>query len=54
MSGRKRRVPGPDGNLVDATVVGFQSQTEPWAQYLLDDGTLLRGVPFVGSTLPWV
>lgn len=39
---RKRKIPGPDGNLVEATEVGFRSSGEHWNEYLLDDGTVVR------------
>lgn len=37
----KRRVPGPDGQPVDGTVVGFRTGYENWNEYLLDDGTVV-------------
>ena len=39
---RKRRIPGPDGKLLDVTEVGFRATGEHWNEYLLDDGTLAR------------
>lgn len=39
---RKRKLPGPDGVLYDATEVGFRSTGEHWNEYLLDDGTVAR------------
>ena len=39
---RKRKVPGPDGALHDATEVGFRASGEHWNEYLLDDGTVAR------------
>ena len=39
---RKRKVPGPDGDIHGATEVGFHSSDEHWNEYLLDDGTVAR------------
>lgn len=39
---RKRMIPGPDGNPVQATEIGFRSSGEHWNEYLLDDGTVVR------------
>lgn len=39
---RKRKVQGPDGDVHDATEVGFRSSGEHWNEYLLDDGTVAR------------
>jgi predicted RNase H-like HicB family nuclease len=39
---RKRKVQGPDGDVYDATEVGFRSSGEHWNEYLLDDGTVER------------
>lgn len=44
---RKRRVTGPDGQLTDATEVGFRTHGEHWNEYLLDDGTVIRLKPVV-------
>jgi hypothetical protein len=32
----------PDGNEIEVEPVGFRDQTEPWASYLLDDGSVVR------------
>lgn len=44
---RKRRIQGPDGQVADATEVGFRSHGEHWNDYLLDDGTVIRLKPVV-------
>ena len=46
---RKRRVTGPDGQLTDATEVGFRTHGEHWNEYLLDDGTVIRLPPELES-----
>jgi hypothetical protein len=38
----KRRVPLPDGNEVDASVMTFRSSGEHWNEYLVDDGSVIR------------
>jgi hypothetical protein len=38
----KVRIPGPNGQQVEGTEVGFRSSAEHWNEYLLDDGTVLR------------
>jgi len=39
---RKKKVPAPDGRLVDGTIVDINSSQENWNQYLLSDGTVLK------------
>ena len=39
---RKRQLPGPDGNPIRVTEVGFRATGEHWNEYLLDDGTVAR------------
>ena len=39
---RKRRIPGPDGELINVTELGFRDHSERWNEYLLDDGTIER------------
>jgi hypothetical protein len=39
---RKRKVPGPNGQLVDGTEIGFRASGEHWNEYLLDDGAVVR------------
>ena len=39
---RRRKVQGPDGDVHDATEVGFRSSGERWNEYLLDDGAAAR------------
>lgn len=48
---RKRKLPGPDGRMIDATEVGYRSSGEYWNEYLLDDGTILRLKPVVTQVL---
>lgn len=42
MAERKRKVPGPDGELHDASVVGFNPVVEHWTEVMCDDGTVLK------------
>lgn len=44
---RKRKVPGPDGQMHDGTELGFRSTGEYWNEYLLDDGSVVRLKPVV-------
>lgn len=39
---RKKKVPAPDGRLVDGTIVDINSSQENWNQYLLSDGTVIK------------
>ena len=39
---RRRRIPGPDGELINVTEIGFRDHNEWWNEYLLDDGTVIR------------
>ena len=39
---RKRQIPGPNGNLMNVTEVGYRPSGEYWNEYLLDDGTVAR------------
>lgn len=39
---RRRRIPGPDGEPVNVTEIGFRDHNERWNEYLLDDGTVIR------------
>lgn len=48
---RKRRIPGPNGELMDALEVGFRTSGEYWSEYLLDDGTVIRLKPVVLSVM---
>jgi hypothetical protein len=41
MPSRKRKVPF-DGELVEATVMPYQTGAENWNEYLLDDGAVVR------------
>ena len=40
--GTKARVPGPDGEPVDATEIGFRTGAENFNEYLLDDGSVIK------------
>lgn len=42
MAERKRKVPGPDGREVDATVLSFNPSAEYWTEVLVDDGTVIK------------
>ncbi|MGI8777311.1 MAG: hypothetical protein ACR2LJ_07960 [Acidimicrobiales bacterium] len=48
---RKRKVPGPDGQMHDATELGYRATGEYWNEYLLDDGTIVRLKPIVVQVL---
>ncbi|MGF1473776.1 MAG: hypothetical protein ACFB50_18800 [Rubrobacteraceae bacterium] len=39
---RKKRVPLPDGRVIEGTVMNFQTGGEHWNEYLVDDGTVVR------------
>ena len=39
---RRRRIPGPDGEPISVTEVGFSDHYERWNEYLLNDGTVIR------------
>jgi len=39
---RKRQIPGPNGEQISATEVGYRPSGEHWNEYLLDDGTVAR------------
>lgn len=39
---RKRKVPLPDGSVVDGAEVGFRTSGEHWNEYLADDGSVIR------------
>ena len=41
MSAAKVKVPFK-GKMVDGTEVGFNAKSEPWAEYSLSDGAILR------------
>ena len=51
MPQEKRKIPGPDGRMVDATPVGFQVGGEYFNEYMLDDGTLIRFKPVMTEIL---
>jgi hypothetical protein len=38
---RKKKVPW-QGQIVDGTEVSFQTSREPWTEYLLDDGSVIK------------
>jgi hypothetical protein len=35
-------IPGPGGEMVEATIMPFQSGAENWNEYLVDDGSVVR------------
>ena len=39
---RRRMIPGPEGQPVPATEVGFRALGEHWNEYLLDDGSVVK------------
>lgn len=39
---RKRKINLPDGREVEGTVLNFRGTVEPWTEYLVDDGTVIR------------
>ena len=36
------KIQGPNGRLVDAILVDFDTKAEPWATYELSDGTVIK------------
>lgn len=45
--GRKKRIPLPDGSVVEGEIIPFRGDVEHWNEYLLDDGTVVRMKPIV-------
>lgn len=43
-------MPGPNGNLIEATIMPYQTGAEYWNEYLVDDGTVIK-VKFVATEL---
>lgn len=39
---RKKKIPLPDGRIVDASIIDVNSSQENWNQYLLSDGTVIK------------
>lgn len=39
---RKRKIPGPDGQLADATLIDIKEVIERFSDVMLDDGTHIR------------
>jgi len=39
---RRRKVPGPNGEPIDAVEVGFRALGEHWNEYLLDDNSVVK------------
>ncbi len=39
---RKKKVRKPDGTEVEGTEVSVQQSSEPWSEYLLEDGSVIR------------
>lgn len=50
---RRRRIPGPDGEPINVTEIGFRDHGERWNEYLLDDGTVIRLRPVVLHVYRW-
>lgn len=48
---QSRKVKLPNGQLVDATPVGFQTGREDWNEYLADDGSVIRAKMVVTEIL---
>jgi hypothetical protein len=40
--GRKKRVSLPDGQVIEGTIMPFQTGGEHWNEYLVEDGTVVR------------
>lgn len=51
MPQNKRKVIGPDGSEVEATVLPYQVGGEHWNEYLIDDGTVIRLKPVVTDVM---
>jgi hypothetical protein len=41
MQGRKLKVPGPTGSMVDGVEVMVKESTERWSEFTLEDGTIM-------------
>lgn len=39
---RRKKVPAPDGRVLEGIIVDINSTQENWNQYLLSDGTILK------------
>lgn len=39
---RRSKLPGPNGQLSDAELIDVTESKEPWSEYSLDDGTIVR------------
>lgn len=39
---RRTKVPGPNGQLIDAEQIDVTDSKEPWSEYHLDDGSTLK------------
>lgn len=39
---KKRKVNLPDGRTIEATVMPFQTSNEPWNEYLVEDGSVIK------------
>lgn len=39
---RRSKFPGPNGQLSDAELIDVTESKEPWSEYSLDDGTIVR------------
>lgn len=47
----KRRIRLPNGEEIEAEVIGFRANMEHWNEYFLDDRTVLRLKPVVTEVL---
>jgi hypothetical protein len=48
---RKKKIPLPDGRLIEGTIVDVTSSQESWNQYLLSDGTVVKMKPVATEIL---
>lgn len=39
---RRKKIPTPDGRVVEGIIVDINSSQENWNQYLLSDGTVIK------------
>jgi hypothetical protein len=51
MPGGKRKITLPNGEEIEADVIGFRSTAEHFNEYLLDDGTVIRLKPVVTEVI---
>lgn len=48
---RKMKFTTPEGNTLDGTDVPITTSSEPWCELTLEDGTVMRVKPVVGSVM---